>query len=131
MSATIISMVTLVKIAIYSMSIDVPNHITTFCMMSDLKLVRDFVMCFSTGLPFYVFLYWNYIYTLDADSDLHGEGAIFNVSGCSWGLKLKSLHWFVLETQVGLQPLFLKENEYNLKSHYSFPHSTIQYSTQA
>lgn len=123
-------MVTLVKIAIYSLSINVPNHITIVSMMSDLNLVRDFIMCSSTDLPFYVFQYWNYIYTLDADSDLHWEGSIFNASRCSQGLKLKSLHWFVLETQVGLQP-FLKENKCNLNSHYSFPHSTIQYSTQA
>lgn len=65
-------MVTLVRIAFYSLSINVPNHITIFSMMSDLNLVRDFIMCSRTDLPIYVFLYSNYIYTLDVDSDLHG-----------------------------------------------------------
>ena len=50
-------MVTLVKIAIYSLSINVPNHIIIVSMMSDLNLVRDFTMCSSTDLPFYVFQY--------------------------------------------------------------------------
>lgn len=71
------SMVILVKIAVYSLSTDIPNHIIfSVILRNDLDLVRDFILCPSTDLPFYVFLYSNHIFSLDANSDFYRVGRI-------------------------------------------------------